>query len=489
MSMIKVEDLTFSYPASYDRIFDSVSFQIDTNWKLGFVGRNGRGKTTFLQLLMGNYPYQGTIVSSVPFDYFPYPVADQTQWTQDVLQSVCPQAQSWELLRELSCLDVDSEVLFRPFATLSKGEQTKVLLAALFLKEGHFLLIDEPTNHLDTQARDLVSAYLRRKQGFILVSHDRHFLDGCVDHILSLNRANITVQNGTFSTWLENFNRQQAFEQAQKERLQKDIARLRKAARQTSVWSDRIEEKKYGAGPVDRGYIGHKAQKMMKRAKAIEARQQQAIQAKSGLLQNWEPLESLKLSPLPCRGDRPLAVFSQVKVQYCGRDVCGPVSFALHPGERVVLDGKNGSGKSSLLKVLLGESIPHSGTITTSAGLVVSYVPQDTAHLNGLLSHFAEKHHLDESLFKGILRKMGFERVQFEKKMEAFSAGQKKKVLLAASLCQPAHLYVWDEPLNFVDLHTRLQITSLLRQAQPTMLFVEHDRAFQEEIATQKISL
>ena len=240
---------------------------------------------------------------------------------------------------------------------------------------------------------------------------------------------------------------------------------------------------------MDRGYIGHKAQKMMKRAKTIEARQQQAIQAKSGLLQNWEPLESLKLSPLPCRGDRPLAVFSQVKVQYCGRDVCGPVSFALHPGERVVLDGKNGSGKSSLLKVLLGESIPHSGTITTSAGLVVSYVPQDTAHLNGLLSHFAEEHHLDESLFKGILRKMGFERVQFEKKMEAFSAGQKKKVLLAASLCQPAHLYVWDEPLNFVDLHTRLQITSLLRQAQPTMLFVEHDRAFQEEIATQKISL
>ena len=242
---------------------------------------------------MGNYPYQGTIVSSVPFDYFPYPVADQTQWTQDVLQSVCPQAQSWELLRELSCLDVDSEVLFRPFATLSKGEQTKVLLAALFLKEGHFLLIDEPTNHLDTQARDLVSAYLRRKQGFILVSHDRHFLDGCVDHILSLNRANITVQNGTFSTWLENFNRQQTFEQAQKERLQKDIARLRKAARQTSVWSDRIEEKKYGAGPVDRGYIGHKAQK------DDEARQDHRSQAAAGNPGQIRPFAELGTLGIP----------------------------------------------------------------------------------------------------------------------------------------------------------------------------------------------
>ncbi len=114
MSMIKVEDLTFSYPASHDRIFDSVSFQIVTNWKLGFVGRNGRGKTTFLQLLMGNYPYQGTIVSSVPFDYFPYPVADQTQWTQDVLQSVCPQAQSWELPESCPTWTWTPRSFFRP---------------------------------------------------------------------------------------------------------------------------------------------------------------------------------------------------------------------------------------------------------------------------------------------------------------------------------------------------------------------------------------
>lgn len=173
-----------------------MSFQIDTNWKLGFVGRNGRGKTTFLQLLMGNYPYQGTIVSPSPLTTFPTPWPTKPNGPKMSSSRSAPQAQSWELLRELSYLDVDPEVLFRPFATLSKGEQTKVLLAALFLKEGHFLLIDEPTNHLDTQARDLVSAYLRRKQGFILVSHDRHFLDGCVDHILSLNRANITVQNG-----------------------------------------------------------------------------------------------------------------------------------------------------------------------------------------------------------------------------------------------------------------------------------------------------
>ena len=132
MSMIQVENLTFAYPSSYDNIFENVSFRIDTNWKLGFIGRNGRGKTTFLNLLLGKYEYQGSIRSSVGFDYFPYPVRDGSLPTREVLSQVCPQAEDWELLRELSSLEVREEVLQRPFRTLSNGEQTKVLLAALF---------------------------------------------------------------------------------------------------------------------------------------------------------------------------------------------------------------------------------------------------------------------------------------------------------------------------------------------------------------------
>lgn len=492
MSMIRVENLTFSYPSSYDTIFENASFLIDTDWKLGFVGRNGRGKTTLLNLLLGKYEYSGKIISSVQFDYFPYPISDKGRMTEDILQEVCPLAEEWELMRELSCLDVDTDVLWRPFHTLSNGEQTKVLLAALFLNEGHFLLIDEPTNHLDTDAREMVSAYLKKKKGFILVSHDRHFLDQCVDHILSLNRATIEVQSGNFSSWRENFERQQEFETMQNERLKKDIRHLQKAARQTSSWSDAVEKSKKGlrnsGSKIDRGYVGHKAAKMMKRSKTIEERQKQAVEQKSALLKNTETADVLKIYPLEYHTDL-LVSFSDVSVCYGATQICAPVSFGVHQRERVFLDGKNGSGKSSLLKLLLNYPIEHTGTITIGSGLVISYVPQDTSHLNGSLSEYADKHNLNESLFKAILRKMDFERVQFEKNMSDFSGGQKKKVLIAKSLCEQAHLYVWDEPLNYIDVYSRMQIEQLIQRFSPTMLLVEHDLAFREAIATKAVRL
>lgn len=128
-------------------------------------------------------------------------------------------------------LEVDKSCLDREFRLLSGGEQTKVLLSAMFIKPNGFLLIDEPTNHLDKRGRELLSAYLKTKEGFILVSHDRAFLDGCVNHILSLNRLSLEVQDGNFSSWYQNKTRRDAFEQAENIRLKKDIERLREASR------------------------------------------------------------------------------------------------------------------------------------------------------------------------------------------------------------------------------------------------------------------
>ncbi|MDE7329616.1 MAG: ATP-binding cassette domain-containing protein, partial [Clostridia bacterium] len=448
MAVIKVENLTFSYPSAYCNVFENVSFQIDTDWKLGFVGRNGRGKTTFLNLLQGKYEYGGKIISPVKFDYFPPAVGDGSALTQDVLSGVCPSAEEWQIMRELSLLEVDGGVLYRPFNTLSNGEQTKVLLAALFLGEGRFLLIDEPTNHLDAKAREAVSAYLRKKEGFILVSHDRDFLDGCVDHILSLNRTDIEVQSGNFSSFMENFRRRQEFERARSERLKKDIVRFNEAARRTSVWADKVEASKTGA--LDKGYVGHKSAKMMKRAKAVEARRQKAADEKSELLKNTEVDSGLKITPLVFRAER-LACLSAVAPIYGGNEVCAPVSFTVNRGERIALNGRNGSGKSSLLKLLCGQNLSYSGKLETGNGLIVSYVPQDASSLTGTLAGFAAAHGIDESLFKAVLHKMGFDKGQFGSDLAGFSDGQKKKTLLEVSFFSRANLYICYDPLNYID--------------------------------------
>lgn len=492
MSKIQVTNLTFAYDSSYDFIFEHVSFQIDTDWKLGFIGRNGRGKTTFLNLLMGKHEYGGTISTCVEFEYFPYPVEHPDEMTVSIVESIAPQAESWQIFKELNLLDADPEILYRPFSTLSNGERTKVLLAALFLKDNAFLLIDEPTNHLDVDAREKVAQYLNTKKGFILVSHDRTFLDTCIDHVLSINRADIEVQKGTFSSWFANKEAEDRLEQEQNARLKQDIRRLEESVRQSTRWSENVEKTKTGTRVAglrpDRGHIGHMAAKMMKRAKSTERRRQNALQEKETLLKNVETMEQLRLNLLPYHTDL-LLNMENIAISYGGKPVCSDITFTIRRGDRFVLKGKNGCGKTSLLKLILGDSIPHTGAFALGSGLKLSYVSQETSWLNGTLAAFAREYQIDETLFLTLLRKLGFERVQFEKTIDEFSEGQKKKVLLAKSLAEPSHLFIWDEPLNFIDLFSRMQIENLLLEYQPTMIFVEHDETFQEKIATGTILL
>ena len=489
MSLINVSNLTFAYEGSYDNIFENVSFQIDTDWKLGFTGRNGKGKTTFLNLLLGKYEYSGKISATVDFQYFPYNVSDKTMRTSAIVEEICPEYQDWQLARELSLLDVDEDVLHRPFETLSNGEQTKVLLAALFLSENSFLLIDEPTNHLDMGGRKIVSDYLNGKSGFILVSHDRAFLDGCVNHILSINKANIEVQRGNFSSWFANKELRDNFELAENEKLKKDIKRLQKSAREKAAWSDKIEASKIGSHVYDRGFVGAQAARMMKRSKNIEARQQTAIEEKSKLLKNLDHASDLKITQLPHHKSRYLSL-SDVSIFYEDKRVCNGVRFDINHGDRIALCGRNGSGKSSIIKLICGlDNITYAGGFSISSGLKMSHVSQDTSFLSGNLTDYALENNIDESLFKAILRKLDFLRIQFEKDMRDFSGGQKKKVLIARSLCEKAHLLVWDEPLNFIDVLSRMQIERLLLEYQPTILFVEHDSVFCNAIATRVVNL
>ncbi|MBM6739128.1 ribosomal protection-like ABC-F family protein [Faecalicatena fissicatena] len=497
MSMIQVEHLTFCYDGGIEPVFEDVSFVIDTDWKLGLTGRNGRGKTTLLKLLAGEYEYSGSIRASVEMDCFPFPVGNMSANVIDVIEEADPSYELWKVCRELTCLDMAPEILYRPFTTLSGGEQTRVMLAALFARENAFLLIDEPTNHLDMEARERLMGYLQGKKGFILVSHDRYFLDGCVDHILAINRRNMEVVRGNFTTWQEEKAKKDAFELGENERLKKDIRRLEAAAARTESWSETVEKTKKGVriGGLrpDRGAIGHKAAKLMKRSKNMESRMRTAAEEKRKLLKNVETAEELKICPLVHHKKR-LVQLEDVTLSYGVRAVLEGWSMHIDRGERVLLAGGNGSGKSTVIRAILSaasgeDACLAGGRIDLAPGLVLSYVPQDPGGLSGNLRDFARERGLDLTLFMALLRKMDFSRLQFEKPMEDYSLGQKKKVLLAASLSRQAHLYIWDEPMNYIDIFSRDQIAGLIQKYSPTMLLVEHDRAFAEEVSTRRIRL
>jgi len=492
MSLINVKDLTFRYDGAFSNIFENVSFNIDTDWKLGLIGRNGKGKTTFLKLLQGKYEYEGTITKNVEVDYFPFEIKDKEKISIEIVNEIAPNVEDWEIIKELNLLDTDAEVLYRNFNTLSGGEQVKILLISLFLKGNNFLLIDEPTNHLDIKTRNNLVDYLNKKKGFILVSHDRDFLDKVVNHIISINNTNIEIRQGNFSSWKENKDKQDSFEMIQNEKLQKDINRLEIVSKNTAKWSNAVEKSKYktnnSESTIDRGYVGHKSSKMMKKSKVMEQRTQKAIEEKSNLLKNIDKNDSLKIVPIESRKNQ-LVLANDLQIKYNNKAIFGKVSFEVKNGDRVAIVGKNGIGKSSILKLILGNEIQYNGELKIANDLKISYVSQSTEKLKGNLKTFARENKIDESIFKSMLSKMGFSKIDFDTDIKDMSEGQKKKVLIAKSISEQANIYIWDEPLNYIDILTRIQIEEAILKYKPTLIFVEHDKTFIEKVATKIINL
>lgn len=494
MSLIKLENLTFSYYGCAKPVFDNVSFPFDTNWRTGLVGRNGIGKSTLFKLLQNKEVYQGKIIKNVEFASFPPNISDESKTVIELFQTLT-QDEEWKLSRELNLLNLDKNLIYREFSTLSKGEQTKILLAILFTKEDGFLLIDEPTNHLDMDGRKLVSEYLKSKKGFLLISHDRDFLDGCLNHIISINRNSIDVQSGNFTSWYENKMMKEQFEISKNERLRKDIKRLKESARQSQTWSDKIENTKNGIKvsgvKPDKGHIGHKSAKMMQKSKNLRNRLDKAIEEKKNLLKDVESKEVLSLHSLRHHNGNLLAV-KNLSSYYGDKQVLNNISFEIKQGDIVAIYGSNGSGKSTLIKIILGlnqEYSKYTGEIKLANNLKISYIPQDIGDLKGSLNEHIYGQNIDETLCKTILRKLNFSRDLFNINMKDYSDGQKKKVLIAVSLSKPAHLFVWDEPLNYIDIISRIQIEEIVKEAKPTLIFVEHDRRFVVGISNKIIQL
>lgn len=497
MSMIQISNLNFTWPGNTEPVFENASFQIDSSWKLGLIGRNGAGKSTLFYLLCHPQKFPGILQSKEVFEVFPYTIPKECKSGWDLFHTLNPFEEDWQIQAELALMNADERILEQDLDEVSPGERMKIMLACLFVQPDRFLLLDEPFSFLDDPTRKQMKEYLKHKQSYILVSHDRDLLEECTDHILSLEKRGIRLIKGRYSAWEKDRQDYLESEKQKNKKLKGEITRLEKSQARSLNWSRQAEKGKMKSQPnekLDRGFASHKAAKLMKRTKNLERRLEQSVQERKSLLHESDEIEPLKISCLQA----PVKVLAKIDIKqawYGDHPVYDhPLRLEIHPGERIALTGANGSGKSTLLELLKADShlerpLQMEGEIRLWNGLVISYVSQEMTNLQGSFQNYIGKHHIDRSLFFTILRKMGFEREVFEHNLDDLSQGQKKKVALARSICTPAHLYIWDEPLNYLDILSRIQIEQMILAQQPTMIYVEHDQTFISRTATRIVNL
>ena len=220
----------------------------------------------------------------------------------------------------------------------------------------------------------------------------------------------------------------------------------------------------------------------------MEQRIQKSIDEKTNLLKNVDRNDRLKMIPLICNKN-PVVLTNNLQVKYNDEAIFKPISFEVNNGDRVAIIGKNGIGKSSVLKLILGEKLQYNGKLKIASDLKISYVSQSTEDLKGNLKTYSQDNKIDEGIFKAMLVKMGLLQSDFDTNIQNMSEGQKKKVLIAKSISEQANIYIWDEPLNYIDILTREQIEDVILNCNPTIIFVEHDEKFIEKVANKIINL
>jgi lincosamide and streptogramin A transport system ATP-binding/permease protein len=522
MSTIALEALGFHYDSPYAPVFDALDLRIDTSWRTALVGRNGRGKTTLLRLVRGELePRRGSITMPVAPVALAPSTDGRSESTRAVVRSAVADFASMErrmqaltrrgdaeslerygvlaleyerlggwvidhrISEEWAAMGLAESLLDRPHATLSAGERTRASIVALFLRPDGYPLIDEPTNHLDREGRAVLARYLEGKPGFLLVSHDRALLDRCCDHVVALERDGVWLHAGDYASWRRRRTEEAAHEARRRERLGREVRDLEQASRARRGWSEARERTKRGA--ADKGFVGHRAARMMKRALHAERRATEKLREKRALVRIPEKRRPLEV--IHADGPERLLVAERVAVDVGGRRLVEGLDLVLRRGERLVLEGPNGAGKTLLLETLCAERPPAEGRITPAHGTCWRRVRQVPAWRSGRLADRIREAGLDAVAFRQVLGAMGVAGDVLERPIETLSAGERKKVELCPSFLEPAHVWVWDEPLNHLDIESREQIEAAVLAARPTLLLVEHDAWFTDRVATHRLAV
>ena len=493
------------------KILDGLTFQVDQGERVGLLGKNGAGKTTLFKMLTGELDWDEGEIHIAPGKGLglisQIPVYPPEYTVEDVLQTAFQRLHDMEremaeltermagdsdpaLLRRYDALtaayeagggydtttplnkvcnglEISQDMRNQLFSSLSGGEKTRVNLARLILEDTDILLLDEPTNHLDLRATEWLEEYLDKYKGTVLaISHDRWFLDRVVKRVIEIQDGKAEFYAGNYSFYVEEKEHRYQEKLKQYEKEQAKIEQLEKAAEQLRIWA----------------YSGN--DKTFKRAQSMEKRIERLRTTDKP---TRERRLDMKFGEREFRGDEVLTI-KDLKKSFDGRILFDHVDLEVVGGERIALLGDNGTGKSTLLKILLGEEEPDSGKLRMGPTVKVGYLPQ--------IIHFShpERNLVDTMIYdqdcstqtaRNRLAAFNFRGEDVFKPVSALSGGEQSRLRLCMLMDEKINLLILDEPTNHLDIASREWIEDAVADYEGNLLFVSHDRYFIKQFATR----
>ena len=512
MIEIQVNGLVKSFEVGKN-VLDGLTFQIDQGERVGLLGRNGAGKTTLFKILTGELDYdegqitigQGRrlgLISQIPVYPAGYTVEDVLRSAFSRLQKLAEEMETLTArmaegdtdpatLRRYGALSEKFEVFGgydtdvavnkianglsisddqrkQLFDSLSGGEKTRVNLGRLILEDTDILLLDEPTNHLDLHATEWLEEYIRGFKGTVVaISHDRYFLDRIVTRVIEIEGGKAEFYSGNYSFYAVEKERRFQERMKQYEKEQAKIEQLEKAAEQLRMWAFQGMDKTYRRAIS----MEKRIERMRTTAKPVKARKIDA-----------------RFSTAEFHGDEVLALRNLAK-SYGDKHLFDGIDLKIEGGERIALIGDNGTGKSTLIKMIMGELYPDEGRIRIGPQVKAAYLPQivhfDHPDWNMVENMMAAKRGLSAQSARNRLAAYDFRGEDVLKPVSVLSGGEQSRLRLCMLMDDDINFLILDEPTNHLDIASREWIEEAVEAYDGTLLFVSHDRYFINRFATR----
>ena len=493
------------------RILDGFSLQVDEGERVGLLGKNGAGKTTIFRILTGQVETdEGTVavapgkrlglISQIPVYPEGYTVRDvldtafeslhalereMEQLAAQMGENPSPEVMTrydrlsatfeagggydtgTRLNKVCNGLNIDADMRQRLFSPLSGGEKTRINLARLILEDTDILLLDEPTNHLDLNATEWLEDYLEHFKGTVLaISHDRWFLDKVVRRVVEVHDGKAELYSGNYSFYVEEKERRYQERLKQYEKEQAKIAQLEAAAEQMRLWAFKGNDKQY-----------RRAINMERRIERMSTTDRPTKERKL----------TTRFGEREFYGDEAM-VIDHLSKSFGERKLFSNLNLEVAGGERIALLGDNGTGKSTFLKIVMGEELPDEGTVYLGPSIRVGYLPQ--------IIHFdrPDRNLVDTMLYaqncttqeaRDRLASFKFRGEDVFKPVSALSGGEQSRLRLCMLMDSKINLLILDEPTNHLDIDSREWIEEAVAEYGGNLLFVSHDRYFIEKFASR----